>query len=79
MNKPLVILLNITALMTGACASQTTTPAQVASSAPASATKLSPSQEYQNYIIKHAKGVHAEVHWYNVPDDDDVAKYDFSN
>jgi hypothetical protein len=75
MNKPLFILLNVMVLLTGACASQTTTPS---STQVAAAAKLSPSQEYQNYVMQHANGVHAEVHWYNTPDDDDVAKYDFS-
>lgn len=76
MNKSLFILLNIAALLTGACASQTTTPAQPTASV--AAAKLSPSQEYKNYVMKHANGMHAQVHWYNTPDDDDVAKYDFA-
>jgi hypothetical protein len=72
MNKPLLILVTITALLTAACASQATKPA------PAQVARLSPSQQYQNYVMEHAKAVHAEVHWYNVPDDDDVSKFDFS-
>jgi outer membrane biogenesis lipoprotein LolB len=76
MKKPLIILLNIAALLTGACASQTTTPAQLKLAAPVVAPRLSPSQEYQNYVMKHANAVHAEVHWYHIPDDDDVDKTD---
>jgi len=78
MKKPLIILLNITALLTGACASQTTTTAQpqVAKTAPVAATHMSPSEEYIDYVTRHAKGVHAELHWVHIPDDDDVDKTD---
>lgn len=74
MKTPLLVLLLITALLASACASHSTTPAQ-----PTTAAKLSPSQQYKNYVNQHANGVHAQVHWYNAPDDDDVAKFDFSD
>jgi len=78
MKKPVLILLNLTALMIGACASQkpTTTQPQVAtaSSVPVAAKPMSPSEEYRSYVEKHARAVHAELHWYHIPDDDDVDK-----
>jgi len=78
MKKPVIILLSINALLLGACASQKPVPAQpqIASTSPAAATQMSPSEEYQRYVEKHAKSVHAEVHWYHIPDDDDVDKTD---
>jgi hypothetical protein len=76
MKKPVIILLSINALLLGACASQQPVPAQpqIASAAPAAATQRSPSEEYIDYVTKHAKAVHAELHWVHVPDDDDVDK-----
>ena len=78
MKKPVIILLSINALLLCACASQKPAPGQpqIASTAPAAATQMSPSEEYINYVTKHAKSVHAEVHWYHIPDDDDVDKTD---
>jgi len=76
MKKPLIILLNTAALLTGACASQSTTPAHVATTAPAAATKMSPAEEYRHYVEEHARRAHAELHWYHIPDDDDVDKTD---
>ncbi len=76
MKKPVLILLNITALMLGACASQKPAPAQPQSAAavPAATKPMSPSQEYRSYVEEHARRVHAELHWYHIPDDDDVDK-----
>ena len=73
MKKPVIILLSISALLLGACASH---QSQIASTAPATATQMSPSEEYINYVTKHAKAAHAELHWVHVPDDDDVDKTD---
>jgi outer membrane biogenesis lipoprotein LolB len=74
MKKPVIILLSINALLLGACASQQPAPAQAQIAS--TATQMSPSEEYQRYVEKHAKQVHAELHWYHIPDDDDVDKTD---
>ena len=76
MKKPVIILLSINALLLGACASQQPSPAQPQIGSAAPATQMSPSEEYQMYVMKHAQQVHAEVHWYHIPDDDDVDKTD---
>lgn len=77
MNKLLIILLNIAALLTGACASQTTTPAQL--QVAAADTELSPSQQYRIAVNKHAAGKSMKVYWIHIPDDDDVDKSDNGN
>jgi len=76
MKTTLIILLNLAALLAGACASQSTTPTQ-ANTVPVDAAKLSPSQEYVNYVMKHAEATGAEVHWLNVPEDKDLSKPGF--
>ena len=69
MNKSRILLPAMAMLFLTACASTQS------NLAPAGATELSLQDRYMRAVSASAAANHAEVHWVNIPEEDDLVRY----